>query len=391
MKNIFIAADHIVSPLGFSTKANLDSIRNNHTGIEKHVDKKIAEEAFYASRIGDGDLTEAFSEIGNPLDYMKLEQMFLLAVHGILSGSPKLDLEKTILIISTTKGNIDVLGTDLKFPKEKAKLYSLGKTIKDFFKLKNEPITISNACISGGLAIVVGKRLLQAGRYENAIVVGGDIVSKFTFSGFKSLQAISEKPCSPFSEKNVGITLGEAAAAVLLKSANPKNLVSSQNSKQGFIAIVGDSTANDANHISGPSRTGEGLFIAIQHALKEAKIKPEEVDLISPHGTGTLYNDQMESIAFERASLTEIPVNALKGFYGHTLGASALVETIVAARSLQNGELFPSAGFDPGNVEGDLLKLNITTENKKSNMQTLLKTASGFGGCNLAMVLRKYA
>lgn len=379
MKKIVIADDQIISPLGFSSEENIRAIKNKRSGIKKHSDKTLSKNDFYAARIDEGLLAKAFEEIGNPQAFTKLEQMFLLCAHKILDFFPNLNMEKTGLIVSTTKGNIDGLNPDFSIPNEKAKLYELGKTVQDFFGLPNRPITLSNACISGGLAIAIGKRMLESEKFENILVLGGDLVSEFTFSGFTSFQAISGEPCKPFSKNRTGITLGEAAAAVLLSSNEALQ-------KPDSIFVVGSGSANDANHISGPSRTGEGLFLSIQKALEEAKTTAEKIDFISPHGTGTTFNDEMEAIAFSRASLLESPLHSLKGFYGHTLGASALVETIIAARSLQNDELYPSLGFDELGVSKPV-KIQKELENKK--LKTALKTASGFGGCNVALVLQK--
>jgi 3-oxoacyl-[acyl-carrier-protein] synthase-1 len=103
-----------------------------------------------------------------------------------------------------------------------------------------------------------------------------------------------------------GVTLGEATAAVLVTS-DPTN---------AKVKILGDGSINDANHISGPSRTGEGLFRSVASAMKEAKMIPEQIDYISAHGTATPFNDEMESIAFSRSGLSGVPLNSLKGFYG---------------------------------------------------------------------------
>lgn len=381
MKNIFIADDQLITPLGFTSEENIRALKNKRSGIKKQFETSISTTSFYAAMIENNKLANAFAAIGNPEEYTKLEQMLLLAVHGILQRNPNLDLEKTALIVSTTKGNIEALNDGLSPISEKAKLYELGATVRAFFKLKTEPIVVSNACISGGLAVAIGKRFLQEGKYDHAIVVGGDLVSEFTFSGFSSFQAISEEPCRPFSKTRSGITLGEAAAAILLSSDD--TLISNDN-----VFVLGAASANDANHISGPSRTGEGLFLSITNALQEAKIASEEIDYISAHGTATSFNDEMEAIAFDRAGLLTTPLNSLKGFYGHTLGASALLETIIAARSLQNNELYPSLGFDSEEF-GVSKPINVIESTEKKFLKTALKTASGFGGCNVALVLQK--
>src|SRR5690606_8648929 len=178
--------------------------------------------------------------------------------------------EKVGLIISTTKGNIDVLEKESNFPESRAYLSELGKTVQNFFGFKNEAIVFSNACVSGVLAISVAKRFISEGKYEHVFITSGDLVTKFILSGFNSFQALSAEPCKPYDKNRAGINLGEAAASVLVTS-------SEENLPKEAVEILGDSTCNDANHISGPSRTGEGLFRCVNAALKEAKINENEI------------------------------------------------------------------------------------------------------------------
>jgi len=268
--------------------------------------------------------------------------------------------------------------TNSSFSKNRIYLNELGNIIKDFFGFQLEPIVISNACISGGLALAVAKRFISAGKFDQAIVVGGDLVSEFVLSGFNSFQAISPEPCRPFSKNRKGISLGEAAVAVLLSSKKPEN--------PNIISLIGEASANDANHISGPSRTGEGLYKSIQNALKEAQVSAKEIDYLSAHGTATAYNDEMEAVAFNRSGFENVPTNSFKGYYGHTLGASALLECILTKHSLLNNELYTSLNFDGIGVSKPL---NIIGVFEKKELRFAVKTASGFGGCNIALVLKK--
>src|SRR5690606_29498557 len=156
--------------------------------------------------------------------------------------------------ISTTKGNIDILQKNSGFPEERVYLSNLGNIIAGFFGFP-QPIVVSNACISGGLALVVAKRMINSGRFSRAVVVGGDLVSEFVVSGFQSFMALSEGICRPFSKDRDGINLGEAAVAILVSDSPGK--------RRENITLAGEGSANDANHISGPSRTGEGLYQSI--------------------------------------------------------------------------------------------------------------------------------
>jgi len=307
--------------------------------------------------------------------------MMLLSVHYLLRSSKHKITNKTGLIISTTKGNIDVLSPDSKFfsDSKRAYLSELGKRVQSFFKFKEEAIVLSNACISGVLAISIADRLIKSKQYDNIIIVSGDLVTEFILSGFSSFQAISENPCKPFSKNRSGITIGEAVSSVLISS-------SFSQASRSIVQITGSGSCNDANHISGPSRTGEGLFLSVKSALKEAKISENEVDYISAHGTATEFNDEMESVAFERLKMLDIPLNSLKGYYGHTLGSSGLLESIIGIESLFQNTLIASLGYDEMGVSNPV---NIIKSTVQKELNIFLKTASGFGGSNAAVLFKK--
>lgn len=377
MKEIFLQEDAIISPLGFSTQENLEAVRTGRSGLLFHEHKRFSQGGLYAGIINPVKLADEFSSIGDPTKFTKLEQMMLLAIHKVFTSNLLIDITTTGLIISTTKGNIDLLSGDHNFEKDRFTLSSLADIIKDFFQFKSKPILVSNACMSGGLAVILAKRFIQAGKFNSAIVVAGDLVSDFVISGFQSLQALSNLPCRPFSKNRNGISIGEAAAAIY---------VSNQINRSSNVSVIGDSTANDANHISGPSRSGDGLFLSISNSLKEASIPAEQIDYISAHGTATIYNDEMEAVAFDRSGLINTSVNSYKGLYGHTLGASALIETIISKHSLLNNELYNSYNFEELGVS---VPLNIIQKSEKKELKYALKTASGFGGCNMAIVLKK--
>ncbi|WBL27271.1 beta-ketoacyl synthase N-terminal-like domain-containing protein [Zunongwangia sp. HGR-M22] len=381
MNNLYLHDDCIISPLGFTTLENLEKLRNGTTGLKQCATNIYLDSPICAGIIDADNLSKVFSKIGNPEDFTKLEQMMLLAIQEILNKNPDFDRNQNGLIISTTKGNVHLLEDLLGFEEERILLSKLDEIIKDFFGFKQKPIVVSNACISGGLALSVAKKMISVGQFSEAIVVGGDMLSKFIVSGFNSFQALSDTACKPFSKDRNGINLGEAAAAVLVSD--------SKKAHSNCINLVGDASANDANHISGPSRTGEGLHKSIQNSLKEANISSEVINAISTHGTATVYNDEMEAIAVSRNNLTEIPLNSIKGYYGHTLGASALIESIVCKHMMLNNEIYPSLNFTQLGVSE---KINVVTQYQNSvPIEYMLKTASGFGGCNLAMIFKKEA
>lgn len=368
-----------MSSLGFSSEDVIDAIASGKTGVKKVNDASRFVNSFYGSLIGSAELESALKNSRVEGNFTTLEKMMIVSLNNVIKSANIPLTEKVGLIISTTKGNIDVLEKGSPFPAELAYLSVLGKTIQNVFGFKNEPIVISNACVSGLLSISVAKRYLVQGIYDNVFIVSGDLISEFVVSGFNSFQALANEPCKPYSINRSGINLGEVAASVLVTSDKEKLAKES-------VELLGEATRNDANHISGPSRTGEGLYRSVKLAMEEAKVSANDIDYISAHGTATPFNDEMEAIAFDRLRLNHIPTNSLKGYFGHTLGASGLLETIVGMHSLHRNTLFASAGFDTLGVSKPINIIGKTTE---SDLKTFLKTASGFGGCNTAAIFKK--
>ena len=373
-KSAFITDYNLITPLGFDVKSNWNAILEGKSGIKKH--QIIPHQPkFLASIIDDEELEMEFNNNFENQDFTRLEKMLLLSLKPVVENNKVTD--KSILILSTTKGNISNLKNQESVPLE-TYLSVLAQKIADFFSFKIKPIVVSNACVSGVMAIAVAKKLIGCNFCKNAFIVAGDEVSEFVISGFNSFQALSGNPCKPYDKNRDGISIGEAAASCFITSKKPNEKVS--------FKVLGESSINDANHISGPSRTGEGLFQSIQNAIYEAEIQPEKIDFISAHGTATLYNDEMESIAFSRAQLSEIPLNSLKGFYGHCLGASGLLESILSMESAKRNILIASKNYENLGVSENL---NIIQENQSAEINLILKTASGFGGCNSAIILQK--
>jgi 3-oxoacyl-[acyl-carrier-protein] synthase-1 len=189
--------------------------------------------------------------------------------------------------------------------------------------------------------------------------------------------SLSPSACKPFDKNRDGLSLGEAASTIIL---------SRNKTGQNDIVHLGGASANDANHISGPSRTGEGSFIAIEKALKESGVNANEIDHISAHGTATPYNDEMESIAIDRHHLNEVPVSSFKGNYGHTLGAAGLVETSMLLHEMRSNIMLKTEGFSELGVSK---KIHVVDRITKKELHTCLKMASGFGGSNAAMIIQK--
>ena len=373
MRDVFIIADSILSPLGFTAAENFDKLQKAVSGIKMHVDVAMSDVPFYASLFENGE-----GIINNPSGFTKFEQLLIASVTDTLKNCAVDPADKkTILIISTTKGNISMLESENADTGERITLHDAAKQVARYCKFANDPLVVSNACISGLLGMIVGMRLIQSGQYEHAVVAGADVISKFVLSGFQSFNAISNEPCKPFDEARNGINLGEAAGTVVLSASKEFS---------NGICIKSGAVSNDANHISGPSRTGEELFHAISRSMKDAGLAASDIGFISAHGTATLYNDEMEAKAITLAGMQSVPVNSLKGYYGHTLGAAGLIESVISIHSLRNGIVIPTKGFSKMGVTKPV---NVCSNIEKTVLNNCLKTASGFGGCNAAIIISK--
>lgn len=305
--------------------------------------------------------------------YSVFEQMGICAIQSALEKTSVLPAAADcVFILSSTKGNIEWLG---KESDQRINLACSARLIAQYFKNPNAPIVVSNACISGALALITGKRLLESGKYRHAVVIGADRLSDFVIAGFRSFQALSPGFCRPFDRDRDGLNLGEAAACMILSVARDAGDTSA--------VLSGGGLSNDANHLSGPSRTGAELAVAIEDALLEARITPGDIDMIAAHGTATPYNDEMEAKALFLAQVNHAPLHSLKSHLGHTLGAAGIIESVIACMAMNEGVLVPSLSYTHPGVP---VTIQVSTEGSALQTDHLLKTASGFGGCNAALV-----
>jgi len=373
--DVFIVADNIFSPLGKTTAENFEQLKNGVSGVTQHHDETLSPTPFYASLFGDGP---EFLESKDR--YTKFEHLLIASITDALkNGDIDPKEKKTVLIISSTKGNIALLETEDNNPalQQRIAMSTSAKMIAEHFGFQNQPIIISNACISGVMAIITGMRLLKAGQYENVVIAGADVISKFIVSGFQSFQALSPAVCRPFDKSRDGLNLGEGASTIIL---------STQQKFGGYIKVKGGSVSNDANHISGPSRTGAEMAYAVKQAMSDASLTATNIDFISAHGTATVYNDEMEANALVLSGLQSVPLNSLKGYYGHTLGAAGLIESVVSIQSLKENLVIATLGFEENGVSS---MVNVCTSPLQIDGVNFIKTASGFGGCNAAVVIGK--
>ncbi|MAZ73185.1 MAG: beta-ACP synthase [Flavobacteriaceae bacterium] len=384
----------IISALGQTVLANKEALLQSKSGIGnlQHID------SIHANNIKVGEVA-----LSNP----ELEAKLKLPLHhnftrtALLGGVAALEAIKnaeidsissfkTGLISATTVGGMDA--TEIHFnrfttqpetQKYIASHHAADSTqkIAALLGITDFTTTISTACSSAANAIMLGARMIKAGKLDRVVVGGTDALSKFTINGFKSLLLLSETHCKPFDANRNGLNLGEAAAYLVLESEDAAK------GKKVLAYLSGYGNANDAHHQTASSATGEGAFLAMQNALRTASIKPSKIEYVNAHGTATLNNDLSESVALQRIFGNNIPAfSATKAFTGHTLAAAGAVEAVFSVLALQENCIFPNLNFEQEMPETQLKPVTVL---QKKEINYILSNSFGFGGNCTSLVFSK--
>jgi len=373
---VYSISEHLITGLGCTTAENFQALAGGWPGLRKKTLPDLGDQAYYVSDVDRAALHKISAPLDLPPEFTHLETLLATSMAIAMRDLPCDPADTELLvIIASTKGNIDLLDQETPYPDDHpVHLRSTSRRIGGYFGFAKTPVILSHACTSGLMAVIMASRLLAAGRYTYAVVSGVDVIAPFTLSGFNALGAIDPEPCKPYDISRSGINLGEGCGTIILSSAEGTS----------EIVFTGGGISNDANHISGPSRTGAGLIQAARRAMREAGVS--SVDYINAHGTATMFNDEMEAQAFHQLGLQDVPLNSLKGYWGHTLGAAGIIELIASIFSMRRDLLFASAGYQEN---GLTLPLNIIQESRETDVRSCLKTSSGFGGSNSALIVQK--
>ena len=359
---VYVLADNIISPLGDTSEDNYQAVKAGKSAIRAY--------APMTDGIPDGFIASLMSA-----DFEDL--VFRSAGKAIDNSGINVADDRSVFILSSTKGVIERLGEEAD---ENLYLGETAQRIATRLGFTTHPVVVCNACISGCAAIILASRLLQLGVYDHAVVCGADSPQRFIISGFQSLNAMSTETCRPFDIERQGLNLGEGAATVVLCNRLPSGTSAIGRSDNRVWTIGHGYVKNDAFHISAPSKTAEGLLEALQQTM--GNVEKDDLAFVNAHGTATLFNDQMESIAIQRAGLSDVPVNALKGYIGHSLGAAGVFETILCMKSVDDHTILGTRGYDEIGVSG---KVMLSAEHSPTHKTGFIKMLSGFGGCNATL------
>jgi 3-oxoacyl-(acyl-carrier-protein) synthase len=377
---VVIAGCGVISAVGCGIEPLLNALQKNSTGMrpsEKFTSPRFQSNIVGAVPENEPDENPAWQFADKALQQARSSAQTVLE---------KFSAERIGLILSTTKANIHALEliSENRPCSETARRHLqadlLAEDLAKKFDARGSIRTVSVACVSGLVAISQGTKMIQRGEADAVFVVGVDCLSEFVVAGFTALKAIDPSGCRPFDAARCGLSPGEAGAAIVLVR---KDFVA-----DAKIKIRSFGGSNDANHLTGPSRDGSGLAQAIRAALDSAKLSPGEIDYVNAHGTGTSYNDAMESLALKTIFGDACPpVSGSKGMLGHTLGAAGVIETVICVLALQND-------FLPGTP-----RLSLAAEGTPKNLvrephfgvrlKNVLKLNTGFGGMNGALILQQ--
>lgn len=395
----------MITPLGEGVGKNFSAILRGESGVTGTTDPRITQSVLTAGIIPEEVYVNVRERLGaRAKSLTRTEILTCGCLKSLIKSLPQelqtaLGNGRTGIVVATAKGNISALegrcgsGPFIPSDDDKVLFSSMTRCISEFSGVRESDIRIiSNACISGVSAIVAARRMLLVGDYDMVIVVGADTQNRFITSGFASFKSLSPELCRPYDESRCGLNLGEAAGAMALISM-PVRWSCGLDGESGYVTIDGGAVSDDANHISGPSRTGDGLFFAMRNAMKEAGVNAAGIDLLQMHGTATAYNDEMESKAACLAGVQNVPLQSLKPYFGHTMGASGVIETIIAAAEIQEGIIAGTKGYEKSGIRlnvsasNRLITRNLVMSSPAGKINHCLKTASGFGGTNAAVLL----
>lgn len=386
----------VISAIGRNVEENRISLQKGQTGIGKaqlmtsrYVDVFPFGEVPYS--------TETLMEMAGIAGEKGITRTDILATVAFQEAiaaskitSEEIAAMDTAFISASTVGGMSMTdelyrdGNKIGEPSDYLSSYICGAhTLKlaNRYGMKGPSTTFNTACSSSANSIMFGAKLIKSGRVKRAIVGGSDGLAKFTVNGFNALRILSPRPCMPFDKDRSGLTLGEGAAFLILEA---EELVGD---KKIYGEVTGYGNTNDAFHPSSISEDAIGIIGSISQALEVANLKPEQIDYINAHGTGTENNDISEMFGLNKVFEKIPPYQSTKPYTGHTLAAAGGIEAVFSLLAMQNSELYPSL-----NCVNPIEEYNASPiRNYQNNYEIkhILSNSFGFGGNCSSVILSK--
>lgn len=369
---ISILGHNIYTGIGFGSEKVYGELLAGRTGLALREGLFGLMDPFFSSLFDRQEIERRFSasRFCGAEGLTVLEKaMAVSAADAVASAGIDAACERTLFIISSTKGNVELLEKDPSGFCPDIAIWRSAAKVAALFCNPNIPLCVTNACASGIVAQTYALRALEGGEYDFAVVIGADMLSRFIVSGFQCLKALSPERCRPFDKARRGLNLSEAVATIVFGRGG-----------RGIgVGLERGCIRNDANHISAPSRTGEGQIAALCGIMENVPVW--DIAFVNVHGTATLYNDNMESVALHCAGFDAVPAVSLKSFFGHTLGAAGVMETVVSSLAFLDGTVLPTFCHEENGVD---YPLEMSTEKRVARGSHFIKIMSGFGGINAA-------
>jgi len=395
---IFLSKPAVLCSAGTS----LDSLWNTlHTKSQAHIKKAITMtgDEYFAARIPEESLSPSTGRYD--MKIIRMEEAALGQIEKqIYEAKEKYGAERVAVCIGSCDNGTQFSIAGHKEYFEKGSFpsnYQLEMQGADYvstfaaekYGLEGPAVTMSTACSSSAGAIIKGAELIMAGEADAVVAGGIDIASDTTLVGFNSLGAVSETITNPFSKNRHGITLGDGAAFFVLT----KEPLSSSGNEIN-IKLLGFGESADAYHMTSPDPSGDGAKKSMERALKSAGLSAKAIDYVNLHGTGTKFNDSMESKAVDAVFQDyKVPAGTTKATTGHTLGAAAAIELAICWKAIfeshTNGKtLLPPQIWD-GVQDEELPVLNFVKEGTEAKVNTCLSNSFAFGGSNATLIIGK--
>ena len=398
MRDIVITGEGVLCAIGLDKPSVLASLKSKHTGIGtmKHLCSSHKELPVGEVPLSNDDMRNmlGLTEIGF---INRTTLMGMLAVRqaledaGIDSEIIKERSLRSVLVSGTTVAGMDITERFFKDFENSDEVLQCLKThsagsctrlIADYFGFFTKYTTISTACSSAANALMLGARMLTEREADIVVAGGTEALSLFHLNGFNSLMILDHEPCRPFDANRAGLNLGEGAAYVVMETVDG----ASRRGRKPHAYLTGFGNACDAYHQTASSDNGEGAYLAMTEALQMAGLKPEDIQYVNAHGTGTPNNDLSESMALKRVFESHMPlVSSTKAFTGHTTSASGSIESVICLMALKYQFVPANLGWSKAMEDGIVPTMGIDSY----PLHNVVCNSFGFGGNDSSLVFSR--